>query len=409
MAALVAGMGAGVASGAEPPKGKAPPFDPAARAAAAQKGLGWLEKNALGLPESQGTPTRPFTLAFVGLDVLLDAGEYAPSGARARLLAGCRAQLATYLQEVERRTADPAELPDAYGVADSRKLVQYVWPLSLSAWLLSECVARDLDAPAARAQLKRIAKVLEEAQFTDGGWGHGRLSRTPDAPKKPAGATGLVLSGYPPTLLAPTNCAATAMGVLDAALPRPASASAKRAVDHYRACILANGNFPYDLRQRTADQDLTGVGRTAGALVALHALGVPHDDDTFTRGAAFLRQHWDLVGEGHGSPVLNLVFGALAARLLGPEAVVAFETSWIPPVLAKQAPDGALDCACAKRLFGSTCDSPSEHGGGIEVFERGQRAYVTALTTFVLLLEKGRLKVFVPGGPVRRPGAVTPR
>ena len=106
-----------------------------------------------------------------------------------------------------------------------------------------------------------------------------------------------MLEGYPPTLLAPTNCAAPAMGWLDMTLPRPQSTSAKRAIEHYRKCILANGNFPYDIRQRTATADMTGVGRTAGAIVGFHALGVAHDDPDFARAADFLRQHWDLVGE----------------------------------------------------------------------------------------------------------------
>jgi hypothetical protein len=414
------------ASEAEPPKGKgkgpaqpkdkpaAPSPEAAKRWEAGQKGLAWLEQNVLSLPDIQGTPTVPFTQAFTGLCVLLDAGDYAPSGARAKLLAAVRARLGDYLTQVERRVADPSQLPGAHGVADSSKLVQYVWPLSLSAWLHAECALRDLDATAARAHLRRVAKLLDEAQMEDGGWGHGRINAPATVVKPAPKPTGLVLSGYPPTLVAPTNCAATAIAFLDAALPRPASAAAKRAVEHYRACILSNGNFPYDIRQRTADRDLTGVGRTAGALVAMHALGVPHDDATFSRGAAFLREHWDAVGEGHGSPVLNLVFGALAARLLGPDDWAAFQAAWIPPVLAKQAADGALDCACTKRFFGCTCDSPADKGLGIASFAKSQTAYVTALTTFVLLLERGLPHVLVPHAPGERaPGkrapAVTPK
>ena len=383
-------------------------FDPAARDAAAQKGLQWLDQNALTIANNQGTPTKPFALAFAGLDILLDAGAYAPTAARARMLASIRAYLATYLEEVERRTADPSELPDAFGVADSRKLVQYVWPLGATAWLLSECVAHDLDAAGARTQLQRIAKVLEAAQYVDGGWGHGLLSHPAPPPADTHGGT--VISGYPPTLLAPTNVAAPAIAFLDAALPRPMSESAKRAVEHYRKCILANGNFPYDVRQRTADRDMTGVGRTAGALVAMHALGVPHDDPDFARGSAFLQEHWDLVGEGHGSPVLNLMFGALASWLLGAGPHDAFEKAWVPAILAKQAPDGSFDCACTKRLFGSSCDSPREHGFGIPVFVQSQTCYVTALTTFVLLLDKNRLRILEPTRTTSRPPpAVTPR
>jgi hypothetical protein len=48
---------------------------------------------------------------------------------------------------------------------------------------------------------------------------------------------------------------------------------------------------------------------------------------------------------------------------------------------------------------------------GIEIFARGQRAYVTALTTFVLLLEKSRPRLLEPRAPTRTkpPPAVTPR
>jgi hypothetical protein len=220
-----------------------------------------------------------------------------------------------------------------------------------------------------------------------------------------------VLSGYPATLLAPTSCAATAVGCADRALQRPPSPLATRAVEHYRKAVLANGNFPYDLRQRSADKDLTGVGRTAGALVSLHALGTPANDPLVKRAGAYLREHWDVAGEGHGSPVLNLLFAALASRLLEPQEVEAFEALWIPRVLAAQTPEGAFDCACTKALFGSTCDGVRERGG-IPAFEATQRAYVTALTTFVLLLDQGRPRLLLPGPDApaapRRPD-VTPR
>lgn len=399
---------------APPPKGASPAAPladeavaPAVRAAAAERALAWLERNALGLANTQGTPQKPFTLAFTGLDLLLDAGAYAPSGTRARLLASIRRALSGYLSEVERRVADPASLPRAYGVADSSRLVQYVWPVALTGWLLSECVARDLDAGAARADLRRVAALLEGAQYADDGWGHGLIA---DPPPYDPGASrgGTLLTGYPPTLLAPTNCAAPAIAFLDRALARGTSQAARRARAHYQRAVLANGNLPYDLRQRTADGDLTGVGRAAGALLGLHALGVSHDDPAFVRVAGFLRQHWDLVGEGHGSPVLNLVFGALAAYLLGPDDVVAFERAWLPAVLAKQAQDGALDCACQHRLFGSSCDSPAGKGMGLAVFAQGQSGYVTALTTFVLLLRRDTPRVLAPGSAAPSP-AVTPR
>ena len=73
-----------------------------------------------------------------------------PSGASARLLATIRRRLATYLASVERRLADPAQLPDGYGQFSSDHLIQTTWPLALHAWLLSECAARGLDAEGAK-------------------------------------------------------------------------------------------------------------------------------------------------------------------------------------------------------------------------------------------------------------------
>ncbi len=67
---LLVGLGVGPpsaqAKGGAPSKPAAPAVDPArARAEGGEKALAWLEENLDRVPESQGTPRRPFTVAGV--------------------------------------------------------------------------------------------------------------------------------------------------------------------------------------------------------------------------------------------------------------------------------------------------------------------------------------------------------
>jgi len=138
------------------------------------------------------------------------------------------------------------------------------------------------------------------------------------------------------------------------------------------------------------------------------------EDPAVAKAARFLDDHLESLPEGHGSPALNLVLGALAARSRGSKAVEAFDERFPGRILALQAQDGALDCICERRGFGVTCDSPA-HGllaGAGDVFTSGQTAYVTALHAFVLLLPRGGFRILdAPKGPAPRttpPPTTTP-
>jgi hypothetical protein len=97
-----------------------------------------------------------------------------------------------------------------------------------------------------------------------------------------------------------------------------------------------------------------------------------------------------------------MFFGALACRMLGDEEWKAFKEMYFPRIAAAQEKDGVLKCVCENKAFGVTCDS-ADPFGGIAAFADQQKAYTTALHAFVLLLDRGQLKIVEgrrPGGPI---------
>jgi len=152
-----------------------------------------------------------------------------------------------------------------------------------------------------------------------------------------------------------------------------------------------NGNFPYDPSQRSAGRDRTGVARTGGALLAMYFLGIPTEDPEFVGSLDFVKRKLEYVSEGHGSATLNFAESALALRLLDDRAWLDFRKEYFPRIIAKQTAAGDIACVCEKKAFATTCDS--EDRGMPEMFTAGQRVYVTALNTFVLLLDTGRLDI----------------
>jgi hypothetical protein len=289
---------------------------------------------------------------------------------------------------VERRARDPDQLPRRHGVATSWHLIQYTWPLSVAGLFFGELHAR---GQGGEETLRRIVSLLEEAQQPNGGWGHGRInpdgepdSRNPFA-KQMAG----IRSTYPDTLVASTNCVASTLGLAAGLLGRDKVKSAGRARDYYHAAVLGNGSFPYDPSQRSAGFAKTNVGRTAGAIFAMHCIGMSRDR-SFERSAEYLLVNLPWIPEGHGSPCLNMMHGALACRALGGRILKRFRRQFEGAILAAQQENGSIRCICEKKAFGVTCDSEKRLGG---IFAKGQEVYTTALHTFVLLVERDRLEI----------------
>jgi hypothetical protein len=359
-----------------------------ARRIAIRKSVAFLDQNLFGLVESAGTPRKPFTYAVAGLVYLMNE----PRTGRDSPIPRIKDYLLDYLEEVERRSRDPEELPRQHGVATSWNLIQYTWPTAVAGLFFAELHERGQYRKESRDALRRIVTVLEEAQQANGGWGHGRAStltgpdsRNPFADRMPA-----FKSTYPDTLVSSSFCVAATIGIAGALLGRDAVPSAPDAREYFRTAQLPFGNFPYDPSQRSSGQSDTSVGRTAGAIYAMHCLGMPRNRG-FKRATEYVLTNLPKIPEGHGSPCLNMMYGALASHALGPKIFKRFRNEFHPRLIEAQSEDGALPCICHGTGFAVTCDSKLPIS--VEFLQRGQKVYTTALHAFVLLLDAKRLKI----------------
>lgn len=211
----------------------------------------------------------------------------------------------------------------------------------------------------------RVLDALSARQNVEGGFGHGG----PQA----------LASFYPTTLVAATAWALLAHGL--ARLPgRGADAGAPGLAD--ALALLADvqagsGAFPYGGRAYRKGPE---AGRTAGVVAALAALG-RRDHAAFGPAARYLQANWTAVPDGHASPAMHVLFGALAAQSLGEPAWRAFDERVLARVRAAQRPDGSFDDVVA-----GSPDSLGLIGG-----EAGERAYRTACYAAALALPRSRL------------------
>jgi len=366
------------------------PVSAAERDASLGRALRYLEGKTLSLPDSQGTPRKPFDVAAAGyVHLLARRSRSSTEGLGRDFVQRCRRASLDYVSEVERRSRDPEQLPSRHGLATSEALVQYTWPLAMCAIFHAELHAQGVQPAVARRTLARIVTLLGEAQDENGGWGHGRI-----APKEagaqtrdPIAALDRVGAGYPSTLLASSALVAASLGIARTAAGDPEGPDLGKARAYFVTAQLPNGNFPYDPSQRQAHRDRTGAGRTAGSLFALWTLGVPLTDKSVARAAEYLDEHPADVAEGHGSAVLTLLYGALAARVRGGRPWQAFRERFFRPIVAAQSEEGAYSCIAEGKLFGTTNDSRGFGASLGGFFQDGVDVYVTALHAWILLLD----------------------
>ena len=372
------------------------------------KGLRYLEAEVFGLPDVSGTPRKPFTVAATGL-AFLWAGDRKTSRTGGRkMIDRARRFLAAYVDEVAERSVDRSQLPQQNGQVSSDKLVQYTWPLAMNALFQTELHARGVKRASATGALKRIVPLLEACQAPNGGWGHGTVLSA-GSPRGDSVMDGL--GTYPDTLLASSNLVAAALASSHAVVA-PAKADVfDKARAYFRYAELSNGNFPYDPSQRSAGRDLTGVSRAAGAVFALHLLGIDWKDRGMRRALRYIDDNFAYLSEGHGSSTFNLLLAAFLQRARSEKDWKRFRTTFFRRILDKQGADGGCACICEGKAFASTNDSKPFGGkmaGNARLFGDSTKAYVTALHTLILLLDRTALKRLT-GEPAPPPsGPVTP-
>ncbi|MHC4956303.1 MAG: prenyltransferase/squalene oxidase repeat-containing protein [Planctomycetota bacterium] len=253
--------------------------------------------------------------------------------------------------------------------------------------------------------LPRVIAILDAAQQADGGWGHHVVkNKRPTRERirqRPGQMIAMAGGGYPDTLTAAANTVAITLGSLRHMKAIKPSKSIAKGIEYYRMAQLPNGSFGYDATQRAAGMAKTNPSRTAGAIYAMHCLGMKRDK-TFEKSVDYVMREFAFLPEGHGSSTLNLWQAAMACHALGKNEWKRFREAFEPRILAKQGEEGNLACICEERAFGATNDSKDPFGGRAgSFFTNGQRTYNTALHAYILLLDRGKLKLHKPAGKKR--------
>lgn len=404
---------------------KEPRLEPSVDAvrASVAKALRYLDKTLPRLPDVQGTPRTPFTLAAGGIVLLVARDVDAlPTERRGRALPKLLKRLDAWTEATAKRLGDPDQLPPEHGQFSSNHVIQTTWPLAMVAWLASELEAREMHTTWARTQARRVVPLLIAAQERDGGYGHGPV-RDPEAGQRKRDALrkrlppGAVVAGgsYPRSLVSATNLVGTALALLHARMSKRVlradlGPTLARIRTHLEESELGNGNQPYDTTQRGAGGTRTGVPRAAGAWAALHLLGTPASGSPVQeRHARWIDQHAADLSEGHGSSVLGLFHGALAMRLRGEAPWRRFRGLFFQRLLAHQGEDGHYVCICEERVFGATNDSKK---AGIRLSGMpgmGPAPYVTVLHTWILLMDSVPPGKSFPTPEIRPATPTTPR
>ena len=370
--------------------------DDAARDAAIKRAIAYLDKNVARMPDSAGTPRKQFTYATTGL-VYLMSGQSRTGASR---IAPIKKYLVRYVAEVEGRLKDDSNIAARSGNFSSNKLIQYTWPIAMTGLFFGELHEHGLYQAEMKKMLPRVIAILDAAQQKNGGWGH-HVVLQEKTERAPVPGMAFAGGGYPDTLTAACNQVAITLGSLRGVRGIKKSKSIAPAIDYYREAQLGNGSYGYDASQRSAGQSKSNPSRTAGAVYAMLCLGMKRDK-TVEKSIDYFMDEFAFLPEGHGSSTLNLWQGALACHALGKQQWKRFREQFEPRIIANQDEQGHLACICEKRSFAATNDSEDPFKGRAGAFwSVGAKTYTTALHTYILLLDRGNLKLHKPAGKKR--------
>ncbi|MEM7202206.1 MAG: DUF6288 domain-containing protein [Planctomycetota bacterium] len=235
------------------------------------------------------------------------------------------------------------------------------WLLGSASFYLAECTLRD---ESVHPSWDRLVARLGELRNSEGGWAHGNME-------------GLV-PGYPSTVMAATNWALSSLGLARALGAEVPAEFIDGGVALLEATQSSTGAFPYGGRPYRIGME---AGRTGGAVIALAAVDRA-DTDAFRRATMYLYRNMARVPEGHASPAMHVMNGALAAYALGDAAWQRYEQEVVARLLAAQRDDGTFEDLLGER----SPDSMRLMGDAVS-----SHAYVTSLYAAALHVPKTRL------------------
>lgn len=216
--------------------------------------------------------------------------------------------------------------------------------------------------------LPRLLARAAEIQNAEGGWGHGA-----DMPRET----------YPSTLMVTTHFLLLAHATASRFGGAPRNDTAARALALLEAVQCENGAVPYGGKPYRKGPE---AGRTAGAVIALAALG-ESKRPSFARAAAHVERNLASIPDGHASPAIHVFQGALAAFILGDKVWTAFDAAVLERVRAAQNPDGSF-----VDIIPGSPDSLDLMGD-----RAGNTAFITAFYAAALAVPDSRTAVLLRG------------
>lgn len=197
------------------------------------------------------------------------------------------------------------------------------WELGYGLMFLAE-VARKTRRADVKAKVAELVAHIERNQEASGGWAHG-----PGGPNALGYVELEIMSNY--TLLG--LGAARKLGAdVDAA-------RLERALAWIESTAGGDGGVGYS--PRDGQKGHGDPGRTAGAIVAFAALGQQRHP-FFGRMVGYLDQNLRRLPEGHVSPAMHLLAGAMATRLLGARAWEGYMDAYRTHIMTSRRPDGSF-------------------------------------------------------------------
>ncbi len=247
------------------------------------------------------------------------------------------------------------------------------WVCGFSSLYLMERAVR---GKADRAILENLARGMEDRQNAEGGWGHG---------------SSLGLDFYPSTLVVTTYWALFALGGCREQGVAVDEEVLEDGLSLLRRVQAPSGGFPYGGPYYRKGIE---AGRTSGVVLALTVLG-EKDADLFRNAVRYLRRNIDSIPDGHASPAIHVLTGALAARVIGEETWKAYQSSVLDRIVDLQQGNGGFG-----DIVPSSPDSLEFMGGDLI-----NEAYRTALYCAALSVPRSRLvaRILSKGMPQPEP------
>lgn len=255
-----------------------------------------------------------------------------------------------------------------FGAGGGGNWNQENWEHAYALMFLSE-VARKTHRPDVKAKVAELTSKLFQTQEESGGWAHG-----------PGGPNAL---GYVELEIV-SNYALLGMGAAQQLGVELDEGRLEKALRWIVGTSNGDGGVGYSHRQ--GQKGFGDPGRTAGALVAFAALGQSRHP-FFAKMANFYRRNLTKLPEGHVSPAMHILAGAMASKLLGKKAFKQFLAAYELHLLGARCFDGS---------FAATPTQESRSMRNNTDLTVGPR-WTTATYVLVLTLEQDKLPLLLGG------------